>query len=44
VEAVVSCPYVAEVVLSIIAGDGIGGKERVEDLRGKVGKEAGLGR
>jgi hypothetical protein len=30
-------------MLSVIAGDGINGKERVENLRGKVGKEAGLG-
>jgi hypothetical protein len=30
-------------VLSIIIGDGVGGEERVENLRGKVGKEAGLG-
>jgi hypothetical protein len=44
VEAVVSCPYVTEMVLSIIVGDGIGGKERVENLRGKVGKKAGLRR
>jgi hypothetical protein len=43
VEAIVSCPKVTEMVLSIIAGDGIGGKERVENLRGKVGKEARLG-
>jgi len=42
-EAVVCCPYVAEVVLSIIAGDGINGKKRVKNLRGKVGEEAGLG-
>jgi len=33
-----------EVMLSIITGDGINGKERVENLRGKVGEEAGLGR
>jgi hypothetical protein len=37
------CPNVAELMLSIIAGDGISGKERVENLGGKVGKEAGLG-
>jgi hypothetical protein len=43
VKAVMNCPYVAEVVLSIIARDGICGKERVENLRGKVGKKAGLG-
>jgi hypothetical protein len=30
-------------MLSIIAGDGISGEERVENLGGKVGKEAGLG-
>jgi hypothetical protein len=29
-------------MLSIIAGDGVNGKERVENLGGKVGKEAGL--
>jgi hypothetical protein len=38
-----NCPYVTEMVLSIIARDGICGKERVENLRGKVGKKAGLG-
>ena len=43
VEAVVGCPNVAELMLSVIPGDGINGKERVEDLRGKVGEEAGLG-
>ena len=41
-EAVVGSPNVAELVLSIIAGDGINGKERVENLGGKVGEEAGL--
>jgi hypothetical protein len=30
-------------VLGIITGDSICGKERVQDLRGKVGKKAGLG-
>ena len=37
------CPNVTELMLSIIAGDGVDGKERVENLGGKVGKEAGLG-
>jgi hypothetical protein len=36
-------PNVVELMLSIIAGDGVNGKERVENLGGKVGKEAGLG-
>lgn len=43
VEAVVCCPYVTEMVLSIITGDGICGKKGVENLRGKVGKKTGLG-
>ena len=41
-EAVVGRPYIAKMVLSVIAGDSIE-KERVKNLRGKVGKEAGLG-
>jgi hypothetical protein len=43
VETVVGCPNVAKLILSIIAGDSISGEERVENLGGKVGKEAGLG-
>jgi hypothetical protein len=43
VEAVVGCPKVAELMLSVIARDGINGEKRVENLGGKVGKEAGLG-
>ncbi len=42
-EAVAGRPYIAKVVLSVTAGDSIGEKERVKNLRGKVGKEAGLG-
>lgn len=33
-------PYIAKVVLSVSIGE----KERVKNLRGKVGKKAGLGR
>jgi len=36
-------PYIAEVMLSVIAGDSVCGKERVENLGGEVGKEARLG-
>lgn len=42
-EAVVSRPNIAELVLRVIAGDSVEGKEGVEDLGGEVGKEAGLG-
>lgn len=43
-EAVVGFPYMAKVMLNVIYGDGVLEQEGVKDLRGKVGKEAGLGR
>ena len=36
------CPDIAKVVLGVIARDCVGGKEGVENLGGKVGKEARL--
>jgi len=43
VKAVVGFPYMAKVVLNVIDGDSVFEQERVKDLGGKVGEEAGLG-
>jgi hypothetical protein len=42
VKVVVCSPDIAKVVLGIVARDSVGGKEGVENLGGKVGKEARL--
>ena len=42
VKAVVSGPDIAKVVLGVVARDSVGGEEGVENLGGKVGKEARL--
>ena len=42
VKAVVCSPYIAKVVLGVVARDSVGSKEGVKNLGGKVGKEARL--